>query len=144
MNLLILQYTHVTSLHLGRNRKQPSSLSSLHNIVSLCNGYKSVHTKVKHFVLQKLLYLCMYVQSCIRWSHMLKPQAMIFRMLKTSSALLCLLRDLLNWRFSHSQIYFRDFIQQGEPDFRQLYRYLEVAEWGHTQWYNQYLYYLYN
>lgn len=60
MNLLILQDTDVTCLLVGKkkNRKPSFSLSSSHNTVSDCNGCKSIHSKVKQFVLLKLL-LCL-------------------------------------------------------------------------------------
>lgn len=74
MNLLILQDAGVTRLHQGRERRQPSSLSFPPNTVSAGNGCKSIHSKVKQFVLlEPLLCLCRKMESMSSytpaWSH---------------------------------------------------------------------------
>ena len=74
MNLLILQDAGVARLHQGRERRQSSSLSFSPNTVSGCNGCKSIHSKVKQFVLlEMLLCLCRKMESMssytCAWSH---------------------------------------------------------------------------
>lgn len=99
MNLPILQDTDVTCLHEGeqkKKRKQTFSLSFSHNSVCDSNGCKSIHSKVKQFVLLKLL-LCLCIKlfsmiSCLS----LKPW------FAERCCLLCwlyLLSDLLDWRY---------------------------------------------
>lgn len=75
MNLLILQDAGVTLLHQGRERRRPSSLSFSPNTLSGCNGCKSIHSKVKQFVLLELLLcLCRKMESMSSytraWSHL--------------------------------------------------------------------------
>lgn len=59
----------------GRERRRPSSLSFSPNTVSACNGCKSIHSKVKQFVLlEPLLCLCRKMESMSSytwaWSHL--------------------------------------------------------------------------
>lgn len=74
MNLLILQDAGVTRLHQGRERRQLSALSFSPNTVSGGNGCKSIHSKVKQFVLLEPLFcLCRKMESMSSytqtWSH---------------------------------------------------------------------------
>lgn len=92
---------------LWEKRKHSFSLSSSHNTVSDCNRCKSIHSKVKQFVLLKLLLcLCTKLYQMISYakapSHDL-PNALV--------SCCSLLSDLLDWRYFLIQKY-----RRGEPE----------------------------
>lgn len=109
MNLLILQDTDVTCLHMGgkENRKQSFSLSSSHNTVSACNGCKSIHSKVKQFVLLKVpLCLCTKLYQMISYAK--APSHDLQNAVASSAGFVCLviywIEDIFSFRNVFSQL----------------------------------------
>lgn len=89
-------------LCLGKKNRKPSfSLSSTHNTVSDCNGCKSIHTKVKQFVLPKLpLCLCTKLYQMISYAK--APSHYLQNPVVSSAAFVCLeiywIEDIFSFR----------------------------------------------
>lgn len=110
MNLLILQDTDVTCLHVGEKNQIESSLflCPAHTILCLTIMDANLFTaRLNSLFCQSCR--SVYVQSCIWWSHMLNPRAVICKMLLPPPPALSAQWFIGLKIFCHSEIYFHSF-----------------------------------